>query len=209
MRRQNRLLKNNIVTTTKSSRTQGRPRQFDPQQAVEIAQHLFHSRGYDSVSVADLTQALGIKPPSFYAAFGSKLGLYLHVLNRYTRNDAIPISDLLRDDRPMAECLTAVLHEAAGRYAADPVAAGCLVLESIRCNDPGVRTATCELHAAAEASIKAYIARRNVHDAGRLTDYMGTVMAGLSAKARAGYSPERLQEIVRIAGLALEQSLMG
>lgn len=62
--------------TTKHSRTPGRPRQFDPEQAIETAQHLFHSRGYDAVSVADLTKAFGINPPSFYAAFGSKLGLY-------------------------------------------------------------------------------------------------------------------------------------
>ncbi len=61
--------------TTKHSRTPGRPRQFDPEQAIETAQHLFHSRGYDAVSVADLTKAFGINPPSFYAAFGSKLGL--------------------------------------------------------------------------------------------------------------------------------------
>lgn len=49
--------------TTKHSRTPGRPRQFDPEQAIETAQHLFHSRGYDAVSVADLTKAFGINPP--------------------------------------------------------------------------------------------------------------------------------------------------
>jgi len=45
-----------------------------------MAQRLFHSRGYDAVSVADLTKEIGINPPSFYAAFGSKLGLYTQVL---------------------------------------------------------------------------------------------------------------------------------
>lgn len=77
--------------TTKHSRTPGRPRQFDPEQAIETAQHLFHSRGYDAVSVADLTKAFGINPPSFYAAFGSKLGLYTRVLKRYRMTDAIPL----------------------------------------------------------------------------------------------------------------------
>ncbi|EDU6248483.1 TetR/AcrR family transcriptional regulator, partial [Salmonella enterica subsp. enterica] len=86
--------------TTKHSRTPGRPRQFDPEQAIEAAQHLFHSRGYDAVSVADLTKAFGINPPSFYAAFGSKLGLYTRVLKRYRMTDAIPLGALLRHDRP-------------------------------------------------------------------------------------------------------------
>ncbi len=57
------------MTTTKQGRTPGRPRQFDAEQAIETAQRLFHARGYDAVSVADLTQAFGINPPSFYAAF--------------------------------------------------------------------------------------------------------------------------------------------
>ena len=70
--------------TTNNSRPRGRPRRFDPDQAVTTAQHLFHARGYDAVSVADVTEALGINPPSgarhqhpsFYAAFGNKAGLY-------------------------------------------------------------------------------------------------------------------------------------
>ncbi len=91
MLRQNRLSRINIVTTTKQGRTPGRPRQFDAEQAIETAQRLFHARGYDAVSVADLTQAFGINPPSFYAAFGSKLGLYTRVLQRYSQTGAIPI----------------------------------------------------------------------------------------------------------------------
>ncbi|MCK9194847.1 MAG: TetR/AcrR family transcriptional regulator, partial [Nevskia sp.] len=33
---------------------------------------LFWQRGYEGVSVADLTAAMKIAPPSLYAAFGSK-----------------------------------------------------------------------------------------------------------------------------------------
>lgn len=117
------------MTTTKQGRTPGRPRQFNAEQAIETAQRLFHARGYDAVSVADLTQAFGINPPSFYAAFGSKLGLYTRVLQRYSQTGAIPIETLLQDDQPVAASLIAVLQEAARRYVADPAAAGCLVLE--------------------------------------------------------------------------------
>lgn len=65
MLRQNRLSRINIVTTTKQGRTPGRPRQFNAEQAIETAQRLFHARGYDAVSVADLTQAFGINPQAF------------------------------------------------------------------------------------------------------------------------------------------------
>lgn len=151
------------MTTTKQGRTPGRPRQFDAEQAIETAQRLFHARGYDAVSVADLTHAFGINPPSFYAAFGSKLGLYTRVLQRYSQIGAIPIDALLRDDQPVAASLIAVLQEAARRYVADPAAAGCLVLEGyiVRMLMPGWRQANGMLRQEPKSSsISPAIARR-------------------------------------------------
>ncbi len=153
------------MTTTKPGRTPGRPRQFDAEQAIETAQRLFHARGYDAVSVADLTHAFGINPPSFYAAFGNKLGLYTRVLQRYSQTGAIPIDALLRDDQPVAASLIAVLQEAARRYVADPAAAGCLVLELegyiVRMLMPGWRQANGMLRQEPKSSsISPAIARR-------------------------------------------------
>lgn len=193
--------------TTNNPRPRGRPRRFDPKQAVATAQRLFHARGYDAVSVADVTDALGINPPSFYAAFGSKAGLYARILGRYACTDAIPLPDLLRSDRAVAESLAAVLEEAAHRYAADPTAAGCLVLEGIRCNDREAREAARAFHAAAEEMIRSYIAARHPEEADRLTDFVSTIMDGLSAKARSGHGLNRLLATARLAGLALVHAL--
>ena len=174
---------------------------------MAAAQHLFHARGYDAVSVADVTEAIGINPPSFYAAFGNKAGLYARVLDRYAATDAIPLSDLLRPDRPVAECLAAVLEEAARHYRADPAAAGCLVLEGTRCSDPEARAAACVFQAAAEDMIRVYIAARYPEQAERLTDFVGITMAGLSAKARNGLDLDRLLAVARLAGLAIAREL--
>lgn len=195
------------MTTKKLSPSRGRPRRFDPDNAVVTAQRLFHARGYDAVSVADVTEALGINPPSFYAAFGNKAGLYARVLDRYAGTDAIPLQDLLRSDRPVAECLASVLEEAARRYAADPVAAGCLVLEGVRCNDQDARASACVFHAAAEEMVRAYIAARYPAEAGRLTDFLSTTMAGLSAKARNGHGLDRLLTTARLASRAIALAL--
>lgn len=197
------------MTTKKTSRPRGRPRGFDPDYAVTAAQRLFHAHGYDAVSVADVTSALGINPPSFYAAFGNKAGLFARVLDRYAGTDAIPLQQLLKPDQPVAECLTSVLKEAARRYAADPVATGCLVLEGIRCNDQDAREAAGAFHGAAEGVIRAYIAARYPEEAERVTDFVGTTMAGLSAKARNGRSRERLLATASIAGRAIGVMLPG
>jgi TetR/AcrR family transcriptional repressor for divergent bdcA len=192
---------------TNSSRSRGRPRGFDPDQAVATAQQLFHARGYDAVSVADLTAALGINPPSFYAAFGSKAGLYARILGRYSAADGLPLAEILRPGRPMAEALAALLEEAARRYAADPAAAGCLVIEGARCNDPEARQAARALAATGEDAIHRFIAATQPEAAERLADYVVTVMTGLSAMAREGLGLDRLLATAQLASLGLTDTL--
>lgn len=193
--------------TTNTVRTPGRPRRFDAQQAITIAQRLFHAHGYDAVSIADLTAALGINPPSFYAAFGSKMGLYQRVLERYTCTSAIPLQAILQPARPVGEALAALLEEAARRYAADPTTSGCMVVNGTQSNDHKAREAACVFHDAAEALIEAYIAARYPDVARQFTDFVSTTMAGLSAKARSGYDVERLLASARLAGSVLIQAL--
>ncbi|KTE16772.1 TetR/AcrR family transcriptional regulator [Sphingopyxis sp. H115] len=193
--------------TTNKSRTRGRPRRFDPEAAVATAQRLFHARGYDAVSVADVTDALGINPPSFYAAFGSKVGLYQRVLDHWTDTEAIPLADILRADVPVATALAAMLEDAARRYASDPAAGGCLVLEGTRCTDDGAREAALTLNLGAESFIRDYIAARHPEAAEEAADFVSTTMSGLSAKARAGYDLPRLLATARLAGRVLAQIL--
>jgi TetR/AcrR family transcriptional repressor for divergent bdcA len=191
--------------TTNILPARGRPRRFDPDEAVATAQRLFHAKGYDGVSVADLTKALGINPPSFYAAFGSKAQMYAKVLDRYALSGAVPLSQILEADRPLADSLTQMLEQAARNYAADPSATGCMVLEGTRCNDPDAREAACGFHVAAQDFIRNSIAQRYPLEADRIADFVSTTMAGLSASARHGQSLDRLLSTARLAGMTLAQ----
>lgn len=193
--------------TTDILRGRGRPRSFDPDEAIATAQRLFHERGYDAVGIVDLTKALGINPPSFYAAFGSKAGLYARILERYSETGAIPLAQILDTDRPLALSLAEVLEHAARSYAADGTATGCLVLEGTRCNDKEAREASCGYHVAAQDLIRRRIAEQYPLEADRLADFVCTVMAGLSASARHGQGLDRLLDTARLAGLALAQAL--
>ena len=195
------------MATTNKSRARGRPRRFDPDAVVVTAQQLFHERGYDAVSVADVTEALGINPPSFYAAFGSKAGLYARVLEHWTATEAIPLADILRPDVAVVDALAALLEEAARRYASDPAAGGCLVLEGTRCNDEGAREAARALNEGAETFIRDYVAARHPDAAREVADFVSTAMSGLSAKARSGHDLPRLLATARLAGRALALAL--
>lgn len=195
------------MATTKNTRGRGRPRRFDPDEAVATATQLFHARGYDAVSVSEVTEALGINPPSFYSAFGSKLGLYTRILDRYAGTDAIPLADILRPDRPVAECLAALLEDAARRYAADGGAAGCMVVEGTRCSDAEAREAARAYNLAAEEAIRAFIAARHPRQAEQVTDFVATTMFGLSAKARGGHGLDQLLATARLAASAIGPAL--
>lgn len=68
-----------------SDKTQarGRPREFDLNKALEAAMEVFWKQGYMQTSLNDLCAAMGIKPPSFYCAFGTREKLFLETLQFY------------------------------------------------------------------------------------------------------------------------------
>ncbi|NYH45768.1 TetR/AcrR family transcriptional repressor of nem operon [Micromonospora jinlongensis] len=73
-----------------------RTREFDLDAAVNAAMEVFRTKGYEGTSMRDLAEATGLGSGSIYAAFGSKDGLYLAVLDLYRQRYATPMVDLLR-----------------------------------------------------------------------------------------------------------------
>lgn len=189
-----------IPTTT---RGRGRPRRFDIDTAVTTSEALFHARGYDSVSVIDLTEALGIKAPSFYAAFGSKAALFERVLKHYAQCENIPLDAILSPERPLVEGLSAVLKAAAALYARNPHTPGCLVLESMRANDPEIRQMASGIGRSAVDAVRHYVSRTRPDLAERLSDYVAVTMAGLSSAACNGYDARRLDAVAGLAATGI------
>ena len=79
----------------------GRPREFDPDAAVERAMDVFWSCGYHGTSLPDLLKATKLSRGSLYAAFGDKHGLFLRALDRYI-DDALTRLDIELDSRKSA-----------------------------------------------------------------------------------------------------------
>src|SRR6478752_4473532 len=61
----------------------GRPREFDPDQVEDAAMKLFWERGFDGVSISDVTAVTGVNRRSIYAEFGSKEKLFERAAERY------------------------------------------------------------------------------------------------------------------------------
>jgi AcrR family transcriptional regulator len=93
----------------------GRPRQFDRDEAVIRAMHLFWENGYDSTSLAMLKASMGkgITAPSFYAAIGSKEALFNEVVNCYLKTHAQVTESLWDANLSARQALEAALINSA------------------------------------------------------------------------------------------------
>ena len=60
-----------------------RPKEFDPQEALDKAVDLFWRQGYEFTSIQDLVDHLGINRASLYETFGDKHQLFLGAMDRY------------------------------------------------------------------------------------------------------------------------------
>lgn len=80
-----------------------RAREFDADQALDLATELFWSKGYERTSIADLEEHLGLGRQSIYSAFGDKQQLYAAVLARYASRQPAARVPLFRPDAGLLE----------------------------------------------------------------------------------------------------------
>jgi TetR/AcrR family transcriptional repressor of nem operon len=60
-----------------------RPKEFNPDDAIEKAMQVFWHKGYEATSMEDLLNAMDLNRGSLYDTFGDKRQLFLKVLDRY------------------------------------------------------------------------------------------------------------------------------
>ena len=103
-----------------------RPREFDPETALDRAMHVFWSKGYESTSLDDLCAATGLSRSSLYAAFGDKHGLLLQSLDLYSDRAAARFSARLAVP-PIQAALRGVLDDFIGQIVSGPGQRGCFI----------------------------------------------------------------------------------
>lgn len=105
-----------MQTSTKKSRPRGRPRTYDPDQALAQATEVFWDAGYSASSLDDISGATRMNRPSLYNAFGDKRNLYLAALDRYRDMGRNAMRDALAYDLPFEEALRRVYRRAISIY---------------------------------------------------------------------------------------------
>ncbi|MGF7156637.1 TetR/AcrR family transcriptional regulator [Novosphingobium gossypii] len=190
------------MSINENKRLRGRPRGFALEAAIEAGQHLFHEHGYENVSVAALTEAIGITPPSFYAAFGSKAAFFRDTLRLYSAT-VVPLDRFLMPGASPMAALADMLRAAAHAYAAHPQRRGCLILEHARAGATDWGIAAVQIAGENRCKVQAFLEAADIENPAHIADYVATTMLGLSAAAREGWEERRLLAAADTAAGAL------
>lgn len=190
------------------ARKRGRPRQFDLDQAVQAATDLFRARGYDRVTLNDLTGAMHINPPSFYAAFGNKAVLFTRIADAYQTHWLTELRTTFEATDDLRTALEAILFQAARRFgwreSASGPWGGCLIFESAsNCSDALVMAHLRKARLAVAAALYRGVSRTTPEQVVLLTDHVMLLLTGLSAMGRDGVGAERLLAVAAHAVAAL------
>ena len=172
--------------------TVGRPREFDPDLVEDVAMKLFWERGFDGVSISDVSAATGVNRRSIYAEFDSKEGLFERVTRRYLAGPGDYLTDALT--RPTArDVAEAMMHGAANTVSGD--IRGCLTVGTApglaEVRDETVHRLAERFDAAVDESL----------DAGALLTarWVVAVCQGIAIQARSGASRAELHAVADLA----------
>jgi AcrR family transcriptional regulator len=187
-------------------RRRGRPRSFDREEALESAMRLFWSRGYEGTSISDLTEAMGVTPPSLYAAYGDKKRLFFEAVEHYEQTAGCFARKAFTEEPTAERAVRRLLLEAVKSFAAPQNPKGCLVvLGATNCSTESaeVGEALAERRRAAESAVRARLlagkqAGEFAEDADvdALADLVTATIFGLAIKARDGAPRARLSRAV-------------
>lgn len=198
------------VQNTGGGKPRGRPRAFDPDDALDRAMDAFWDAGFAGTSLDALGAATGLNRPSLYLAFGDKRALYRAAMRRYSEGTLAALEKLLAR-RPLRAALERAFARTIAFYlSGEKAARGCFLVGTALAeavNDAEVRDALLSDLRGADRILEArFAAARGEGDlpAGAPADaalagLASSVMHGFAVRARAGAPAAEMEAIAAAA----------
>lgn len=136
-----------VETAQIPSKRRGRPRTFDREAALCSALSLFWRLGYEPATISELCKAMGINPPSLYAAFGNKAQLFMEAVAYYETTYWDGAWLRLNQTRDVRKAICDFFGDAARILSLPDAPCGCLVTLGAT----NVSSVSEEVHAALKA----------------------------------------------------------
>ncbi len=107
-----------------------RNKQFDEDEVLEKAMHLFWKQGYSATSVQDLVSHLGINRASLYATYGDKEVLFKKAFQRYRTNNYEGLKQFFLQQKKVKDAFEQLFYQAIEEAFSDADAKGCFVVNT-------------------------------------------------------------------------------
>lgn len=195
----------------------GRPREFDRDTALLLARNLFWERGYEGVSMADLTEKLGLASARLYAAFGSKEDLFREAITHYETQEGGFADRALAEEITAARAIERMFHDGIELYTRKHGPRGCMVVSSAtNCTEANeqVREWLAGHRRARTASITRRIQKavsvgelQAETDATALGELYAAALHGISVQARDGATRKRLMAMIPLLVSLMQSNL--
>jgi AcrR family transcriptional regulator len=182
----------------------GRPRAFDRETALLTAMEQFWRDGYEETTVATLTKAMGISPPSLYAAFGDKDQLFHDAASCYFNLIAAQLDRAL-DQATARQGIAELLRVTAAAHTDSATPPGCFML-----TEPRLAERRKVLRERIAARLERGLSEGDVPpgtDPDQVASFVMAVLGGMSARARDGGSAAEVAGIAALALAALPRSV--
>jgi len=191
----------------KSKPSRGRPREYDPEQALAAALGEFRRRGYTATSLDHLSDATKMARPSLYAAFGNKLDIYRKAVRQYSEESAERRRRALFDEPSLRKGLHDYFDAIVGAYmSSEGEPLGCPILSVVSGEAAADPEIGAELAAAVGKTDDLFRRRMTMAaeageisvdaDVAGLATMLAALQHSLALRARAG---ERRPELMAIA----------
>ncbi|TKB90847.1 MAG: TetR/AcrR family transcriptional regulator [Nitrospira sp.] len=186
-----------------------RPKEFNPDDAIEKAMQVFWHKGYEATSMEDLLSAMDLNRGSLYDTFGDKRQLFLKVLDRYCTTFVGSKFSLLDQPGPALPTLRRFINGMIEGALGDPQRRGCLIANTVMELSPHEKDIAGTLRQAqkmAEDTFFRVLVRakqqgelNNQKDPRTLACFLTTMMQGTIVMIKAGAPAEAVNQTVETA----------
>jgi TetR/AcrR family transcriptional regulator, transcriptional repressor for nem operon len=186
-----------------------RTKDFDEDEVLAKAMHLFWLKGYNATSMQDLVDGLGISRSSMYDTFGDKHSLFVRALENYKKNGRAGLLQIKETAKSAKEALNAIIYNILLGIVNDSENKGCFMVNAsieLGTCDETVSSILCENDLQTEEMFYDIIKKgqqtgeiRTDKDARLLTRFILNNVKGLQVSTKSVTEPQVFNEIMQLA----------
>jgi len=185
-----------------------RTKDFDEDEVLTKAMHLFWLKGYSGTSMQDLVDELGISRSSMYDTFGDKHSLFLKALESYKRASSAHITRIVEQAPSSKEAVRQMLEYTIKELVRDKEHKGCFLVNAaveVAPHDKEVSDMLCQNDRQMEEYYYEVIRKgqekgeiTNTTDARTLTRFIFNSIKGIRVTSKSIPDKKMFQDIVNL-----------